>query len=333
MGMFKRVFSFFALLLIGAAVFVWVTKYVGLDEIWLLLKAFSGVEGFFILFLTVLMLALAALRWGAILRRQGYQVSIFHILRLYIASYSIVFFTPMVLFGAEIFRSYVIRSTHNVPLPNALLSNAIDRILEVTTDLLVIVVGFLLFLIWADAVSLKMTIIIFVVLSSCLAIIALFYMRSFQRKGILRIFFRHSRFSSAWHMERDLFTYFNWRNPALWEGLAYSGLKSTVALLRAWVLLLFLGKALPFTAALSVLAFQYMALFIPIPGSLGSHDALQAFGLQALGYSASLGPAFAVVTRSAEGLAALFGLVLLAGFSVMLIRTELYDRIRHFLTP
>jgi len=65
---------------------------------------------------------------------------------------------------------------------------------------------------------------------------------------------------------------------------------------------------------------------IPIPADLGSHEAIQAFAFNSLGFSASAGTAFALITRGAELILAMFGIMVLFHLGLELMKNTLFKK-------
>ena len=78
---------------------------------------------------------------------------------------------------------------------------------------------------------------------------------------------------------------------------------------------------------LSVLGFSYLAVMIPIPTALGSHEAIQTFAFGALGLGASAATAFTMIIRGAELIISLFGIIILFRLGVILIKNILFKKI------
>ena len=107
----------------------------------------------------------------------------------------------------------------------------------------------------------------------------------------------------------------------MWKGLALSLLRSSAALARTWFLILFLGKAIGLLPSVTVLALFYLALLIPIPAALGSHDAIQAFAFGHMGIGAHTGAAFALVIRVAELILAFVGAFFFLRVGTVLVKS------------
>ena len=306
----KRLLSFVVSLVVGGFLFAWVIERIGWEEIWSVLVEFSGLKGISIFSLTILILAIGAIRWRIILKSQGHDISFFRTLQI-----------------------YAVRSLHDVPFPKALASNFIDRILEMTVYIAFIFGGVLVFLFHTRVAPPQ---VVWIALGFTILVVgalAFFYFRSFQRKSILHMFIVRSKFQDMWEMEQEMFQFFHWNNPVLWKGLALSFLKSGVAFARAWLLVALLSKAIGPLTAFSVLAFQYIALIVPIPASLGAHDALQAFAFGAAGLGSSTGAAFAFLIRAIELVAALMGIFLLARIGIMLLRARVIETFNRIVKP
>src|SRR3989338_4528073 len=284
----KRLLAFVALLVLGIILFSSVLRFVGWDEIWSAIQGFWGGKGVLLILLTFLMLFVGAIRWSEILRHQGYRVSFWSLLKQYFGGFALSFFFPMAFFGSELFRAYALREFHEVPL------------------------------LW------------WILLASGMLALALlfFYLKSHRKESILRMFFPRLNDNNGFlEMEQEVLRFFRVRNRAFWEGLFLSFAKAAAALLRTFVLVAFLGGALGFFPALTITGFTFLSLLIPIPGQLGSHEALQVLSFQALGLEGHAGAAFAFLVRAAELVVALFALVLLLRMGAVLVRRLLVSRV------
>jgi len=94
--------------------------------------------------------------------------------------------------------------------------------------------------------------------------------------------------------------------------------------LRVWVLILFLGANVGLLHSFSILGFSYLSSMIPIPTSLGTHEAIQIGAFRSIGLPASMAAAFTLIIRAAEIILSLFGLVYLIrmGFN---LKNNIYE--------
>ena len=99
---------------------------------------------------------------------------------------------------------------------------------------------------------------------------------------------------------------------------------------RVWFLIIFLGKEISTLSALSILGFTYLAVMIPIPTALGSHEAIQTFAFGSLGLGASTATAFTMIVRGAELIIALTGVAILFQIGIILLKEALFKKLNNF---
>ncbi len=327
----KKVLFFLLTLLIGLWIFYFIIRTVGLESMKYAFSIFLGAKGIAVFGLTFLMLVIGVWKWKLVLKTQGHKVSLKELLGFRFSSFSMLFFAPMLVLGGDIFRSYALKEKKDVPWEKAMGSVIIDRILEWTCNLMIVLSGVVFFILKVGIIPHKFKVILFGSLIILIMGAVFFYIRSFRKKSILRIFMRRTKQNHFLDIEQEVFKFFKPKKIAMWKCLAISFFRSLIAVLRCWLVIMFLGKGLAVFPAISILGFYFLALLIPIPAALGSHDALQAFAFSALGLGAGSGAAFATIIRGAELAAALIGLVLLFRLGVGLIRDIFFKKIDIFL--
>jgi uncharacterized protein (TIRG00374 family) len=301
---------------VGVALFFVLLAGVGWQEVWASIKTFSIGEAAIAIVLTALFLFLGVVRWKKILKSQGQNIPLWDLWKMYVAGFSLLFFIPIVPFANELLRSTVLKEQHGVAFKKGVASVVIDRILEITSTLCVVVVGSAIFLFIGHSFShsLKtMAVAGFIVL--WIVFLTWLYIRLFQNKSVLRLFWRGNGASKE--IEQEICTFFSFTNIYFWQGLALSFARSFAGLLRVWAFILFLGKGVAFLPGVTILGFYYLGTLVPIPVALGLHDALQAVGFSAFGMGAGTGAAFAFLTRAIEVLFALGGLLFLFHFGFL----------------
>ena len=328
----KKVLLFFISLFIGIGLLFWIIRFVGWQEIKSAFLIFTGWHGVLIILLTFLMLLIGAWKWKMILKSQGYNLSHREILAPYFTCFSMIYLFPMVILGGEVFRAYILREKHKVPWGRALASVVIDKILEVTLFLIAILGGFTFFLFKIGLPPKNLAIILGGVLVVLIVAISFFYFKTFKKQSIVRPlikFFNRRKQPNGdiLEIERETFKFFKIKNRILWQGLGLAFLRVVVTWLRCWVLILFLGKSISLLPALSVLGFYYLAMMVPIPAALGSHEAIQVFSFGALGLGASIAPAFTMIQRGAELIMAFIGIVIFFKLGIGLFQTALFRKI------
>src|SRR3989344_966352 len=305
----KRVILFVGSLLVGLFLFGFLISGVGWQKVWEPLEAFSLFNALVIVLLTGAFLLVGVLRWQLVLRGQGCSIPFSSVWRPYLAGFSLSFFVPIIPFASEFFRASALGDLHKIEFDKGMASVLIDRILEVTSNLFVVIMGCVLFLFAERGIpySIK-TLGIICFVGIWFLVVSLLYIRIFQKRSVIRMFWRGK--GSMHDVEREVFLFFYLKNRFFWQGLFFSFVKSAIGLARVWALIFFLGKGFAAAAGVTILGFYYLAVLVPIPAALGSHEALQAVGFGIFGLGAGTGAAFALVVRAVEILFASLGLAL-----------------------
>ncbi|MDP3990839.1 MAG: lysylphosphatidylglycerol synthase transmembrane domain-containing protein [Candidatus Nealsonbacteria bacterium] len=328
----KRVIFFFISLLVGVVLLLWVTNTVGRQEIQSSFLIFTGWHGIVILFLSFLIILIGTWKWKSILKSQGYSLSLKQLFGPYLAGFSMGYLFQIILVGGEVFRSYILKEKHLVPWQKAAASVVIDKVLDGTGFFISILAGLIYFLLKIGLPPRDLGIIFGGVLFILFILIGVFYFKSFKKESIVRPIIKLFNTKSVVNgdileIEREAFSYFKFRNPAFWQGLGLSFLRVLITWLRCWILVLFLGKAIGFLPALSILGFYYIAMLIPIPADLGIHELIQVFGFSALGFEASIAPAFTMIQRGAQLILALAGIIIFFKLGIGLLRAFFFRKI------
>jgi len=324
----KKLFLLILSLLVGLALFVWILKMVGWQAIKDALMVFTGWQGLIILGLTVLMMILGTWKWKEILRGMGEDVPFKGLFGPYLAGFATMFLAPILVWGGEFFRSYVLKSREEITFTKGMASVIVDRILEWTVNLTVIFFGSLFFLLTIGLPPIKLMVIFGGAFIIFLSALAFFFFKSAKRESMLGFFLKNN--NQPFEVEKEIFNFFKFNKPALWKGVAISFLRASVMLLRAWLLISFLVKGIGFLPALSILGFSYLAVMIPIPTALGSHEAIQIFAFNSLALGGSAATAFTMIIRGAELLVAFFGLALFFRLGVIMLKGIIFKKIDRF---
>lgn len=322
-------------LLIGIGLFIWVGKIIGWKEIKNALLVFTGWKGLIIFSLTCLTAMIGNWKWKEVLKGEDVQISFRSLFNPYLSGFSIMFLAPILLWAGEIFRGYVLKKRNSVPWSKGLASVIIDRILEWTTNLTVIFLGVLIFLLTIGFLPKYLVIIfggIFLIFSLG---IFFFYFKAFKRESIVRLFlrttglenFNHS--STVLDIEKEIFIFFKFKKRSMWKALGLNFFRTAVMYFRAWLLIFFLGKEISALPVLSVLGFTYLSIMIPIPAALGSHEVIQTFTFNSLGLGVSTAAAFTMIIRGAELLVALLGVAILFRLGVIFLKDSLFKNIEN----
>lgn len=328
----KSILSFFISLIVGVGLLFWISRFIGWHETKSAFLIFTGWHGMIIVLLTVLMVLAGAWKWKVILKSQGYSLSNKEIIAPYLACFSLIYLFPMVVFGGEIFRGYVLGEKHNIPWTKAVSSVFIDKILEVTSFLITILAGVVYFLIKIGLPPQNLCVILGIFFAVCLVSIGFFYFKIFKKESIIhsfnRLFNPQKRIGGdLLGIEKEIFKFFKMKKKVFWYGLGLAFLRVAISWARCWILILFLGKSITLLPALTVLGFYYFAIMIPIPAALGSHEAAQFFAFNALGLGSGLVPAFTMIQRGAELIVVFVGMIIFFKLGTGLLQAFLFKKI------
>lgn len=326
----KKFFLFLISLLIGIGLLIWIIKFVGWQEMKSAFLVFTGWQGIVILILTLLILLTGTLKWKMILKSGGEDISFLDLFKMYLAGFSIMYFLPMVILGGEIFRGYVLKSKNSLHWSKGIASSIIDRILDWTAILIIVLFGVIFFLLTIGFPSKKIGIIFGGTFLFFLVGISLFYFKTFKRESIVKFFLRLFKpkylDKKPLAIEKEIFAFFNPKKTAFWQGFFLAFLGGGIFFLRTWVLISFLGENIGPLASLSVLGFSCLARMVPIPASLGSHEAIQVFVFESLGLGAGVATAFTMIIRGAELILALLGTFIFFRLGFKLLENGLFQK-------
>lgn len=326
----KKFFLFFISLLIGIFLFTLVLKFVGWSEIKKAFLVFTLWQGIMILVLTFAKIATATWKWKEILKAEGINLPFLKLLRVYLAGFSILYLFPTAFLGGEIFQSYVLKRKYSISWSKGMASSISDQILDWTTNLVVIFFGIIFFLFKISLLPKKMATIFFVLFSLALFGISYFYFKVFRKESILRFLFKHfnhnAKNTEALEIEKEIFNFFNFKKDSFWKGVSLALFEEALFLFRIWFLVNFFGKNIDFLSSLSILAFSYLAMMIPIPAVLGIHEGVQTFAFNALKLGVGLGTAFTMIIRGADIILALIGIVIFSRVGSELLGETLFKR-------
>ena len=322
----KKLLLFLVSLLIGLVLFFWVMETVGWNEIKKAFLVFTGWKGLVIFALTFLIMLAGNWKWKEILKSRGVDIPFFELFKSYLAGFSLMFLAPIIFWGGELFRGYVLKEKNSVPWAKGMGSVAIDRILEWTANLVIILIGSIFFVFLIDFPPLKLFAIFGGSFLIALAALGLFYFKCVKKESIIGFFLRNNK-NQPLDTEKEVFNFFDLKNPIMWKALGISFLRAGLMYLRTWALILFLGKNFGPLESLSILGFSYLAAMIPTPTSLGSHEAIQTFAFNSFNIGASTAAAFTMIIRGAELVFALAGIIIFFRLGIGLLKKALLTKI------
>lgn len=325
----KKLLIFFFSFLIGIELFSWVIKFVGWQEIKKAFLVFTGWQGMAILFLTLILLLVGVWKWKIILKSTGFNVSFSDLSGPYFAGFGIMYLFPMIFFGGETFRAFLLKKKNLLPLSKGMASVIIDRILDWTTNLIIIFFGAIFFLFKIGLPPKRLAIVFGGTFLFWLLGISFFYFKTLKRESMANFLLKFlgfkNRDSEPLEIEKEMFNFFKMKKKLFWEGISLAFFEEVIVFLKTWLLIFFLiGKNIGFLSTLSIDGFAYLAGMIPITAALGSHEVIQIFSFTSLGMGAATAVAFTLIFRGAELILALIGMVILYRLGIGLLRKTLF---------
>ncbi|MFH1401524.1 MAG: lysylphosphatidylglycerol synthase transmembrane domain-containing protein, partial [Parcubacteria group bacterium] len=308
----------------------WILKVVGWQEIKDSLRIFTGWKGFIIVFLTLVIALVNNWKWREILRGENIKISFGKLFSVYLAGYALMFLAPIIIWGGEILRGYLLKKKNFIPWSKGMASIVIDRIFEWTANLTVIILGICFFLSKISIIPRNLEVLFGILLFFFLAAIIYFYLKVFNKKSAIKSLAgflglkKIEEKSTLMETEKEIFLFFRIKNKFMWKALVLSFLHAAAMLARIWLAIVFLGKSIGLVQSLSILGFNYIAVMIPIPAALGSHEAIQTLVFSALGLGRSNATAFAMIVRGAEIMLSLSGVAILFKLGVDFVKKLLF---------
>lgn len=322
---FKQKILLFFSLILGLIVFLWFGKIVGWEEIKESFSIFNIYQAIFILFLSFSVIFIGNWRWKEIIKDSGEDVSFWPIFKIYLGGYAMMYLLPIIVWGGEGYRVYRLSRDNDISWQKSFSSVFIERILEWTANIIVILLGIIFFLFNFYLPSKELIIIFGASLFVFISFIGYFYFKAIGKKSIIRQICKKflkkeiKDDNSFLTVEKDVFNYFDFKNKAFYKGMGISFLRAFVMQTRAWILIFFLGSITGFLPSLSILGFTYLSAMIPIPTALGAHEALQYFAFGSLGIPVSIVTAFTMIIRGAEVIISSIGIIFIikTGFNFL----------------
>jgi len=311
--MIKTLLLFLLSILFGGIIFVYVGNTFGWDFILSSFKIFLNLEGFLIIILSFFIAFLGALRWKKIIGEKS--ISNNELFKIYIGGFSVMYLFPMVILGSEFFRASLLEHKEKIGWDKALASVFIERIIEWTINIIVIITGVLYFFYAIQKPSQNLAIIFAVSIAITLIIFITIYFYIFKKKSFLRnILLKTNKGnyeeSLAIKVEKIVFEYFDIKNINLWKGYFLSILKVLAMLLRIWLIIFFLNNILGFMESFSILGFSFLSTLIPIPAALGIQELIQAFAFENLNINLGVSNGFSMLLRAGDVIVSITGFVL-----------------------
>lgn len=317
-------------LILGLVIFIQLGRVIGWQEIGRAFAVFTGWQGLVIVALSFLVAIVGNWRWKEILKDSGINVPFNTLFKIYLGGYSMMYLMPILIWGGEAFRVYGLTKAKGIPWRKTFASVIIERILEWTINILIIFLGLAFFLYNVYLPPKELLIIFGASLVFFVSMISYFYIKALGKKSIIkqivkRFWKKEVRDDNSFiAVENEVFEYFKW-GKSFNKGIALSLLRVFIMQLRVWILIVFLGNMIGFFPSVSILGFTYLSSMIPIPTSLGSHEAIQYFAFSSLGLLGSMATAFTMILRASEIIVSSVGMVFLLRTGFKLAESKIFN--------
>ena len=310
-----------ALLVVGAAILVWLILHIGLATLTGQLQKL-GLNVLWVLLPSVAMYVLEALGWRATLGRHAPKVPFDRLFLIRMAGEAVNFTTPAAYLGGEPMKAYLL-SRYEVPLVEGLASVVTAKTIMTLAEVLFILMGIGLGLtllnrsnevIGAAVVGLSMLAFgvgLFLAVQRRGLFVGL--LRLIERLG-LRIEWLKKREDKLQALDEAISRFYTQDKRGFARAFLFFFFGWAVESVEVYFILYFLGQSID---ALTAFALAALAMFVKggtafIPASIGGQEAGTLLLLVAFGYDEGVGIAFAIVRRLREIFWIAFGLLALA---------------------
>ncbi len=289
----------------------WAARQVPWAATWQAIRRFSPWALAALVGLNALILWLFALRWWWLLRLAGHPVGWTRLTAYRLAAFSVSYFTPGTQFGGEPLQVWALHRREGVPLPTALATVGLDKLIEVLGNFAFLGLGLA---VWAGAGLARPA--AWGAVAGLVLAVGGYLTAVCQGQGLLghltaSRWGRLARLAQHGHQAEQAAG----RLCAQRRGLALGGLALSLPTWAALVaeygfLTSGLGLHLNLGEVLVVMTAARLAFLLPLPGGLGALEAGQLLAAQALGYPPAVGMALALIVRMRDLTVGALGLVL-----------------------
>ena len=251
------------------------------------------------------------LRWALILRRSGHQVPFFRLVFYRLGANAVSYLTPGPQFGGEPLQVHWLSCSHGLPLDAAAASVAVDRLLELTANLcLLLLMGIVLLQGHYFDSSAQIPILASIGLMGMAAAALCWVMASgrtpltrMARFGTERFGLRGRGLSAVQFLERaekQAASILNAPARVLLLYGACAGIQWVLMLSEFWFIYHVMGVSLSYMQLFALMGAARLAFLLPLPGALGALETGQLVVLTTLGLDPVSGMAACLTMRARD---------------------------------
>jgi uncharacterized protein (TIRG00374 family) len=315
----KQLLLFFA----GLIIFIYVFNKLSGDALTLIQSNFS--LKYFLIYIGITIFAILPLvwRWEIILKGHKHHISFWKLLKIQIAGYAVSYVTPAARVGGEPLRIYMLKKECDVDYKTGTVTVILDRYMELLGTIFFGVIGLIL-LLFIPEIGSKLKIILGGVIIFSLTILAIFYHRLNQNKGvfskIFTIFLTKKRMKKMSPTLKDIDNkmsnfIIHHKKEFIISFLFYC-LSGFLFLIEFKYLLLIFGVETNLLEIILIVVVLGAANFIPLPMALGSLEAGQSSLFHLLKSDGSIGFALSLIHRIRGLTISLIGFLIIMKFSL-----------------
>ncbi|PIT87190.1 MAG: hypothetical protein COU31_04230 [Candidatus Magasanikbacteria bacterium CG10_big_fil_rev_8_21_14_0_10_40_10] len=305
----KKVILFFLSLIVGVALFIAVFRYIGVEAFKEAFKSFSWWTIGVVAVLAYAQTFVGIYRWKLILRAQGDNVTIKQLVAPKFAGLTVSYLTPGPNVGGEPVSAYFLKRNAGIGYSKGFASILVDKILDFTYPIPFLIAAMVYAFFKYDISWQAIGVFVFTLLV-LIVLLAVFYVQTYRGIGffssVIRVLRLHrfkrmqKMIDKMLHFEELIIKFFNHQKELFAKGLILSLIGGIIVLLQFVIVLISLGIEANIVQILMMMVFMILSSFMPIPAGLGSYEAGQVIVFSALGYTASIGVAFALILRAVE---------------------------------
>ncbi|PCJ66946.1 MAG: hypothetical protein COA58_05700 [Bacteroidetes bacterium] len=298
----KTIINTVVFLLIGATIFYFAVVNQDTDSIWEQIKSANPIWIIIAMVCGILSHLARALRWNILLQPMGYKATLAGSFHAVILGYLVNMAVPR---AGEIARPAVLSKLENIPFNKLVGTVVVERVVDLLITLVIAVIIFIAqFDVIADFFNNlfsdinSTTAIIYLAVALFIIIIGFIVYKKRERIYQLPIVGKLKSFIEG--LLDGVKTIFKLKQNGLF--LFYSLFIWVMYFLMSYFIFFALEGTshLGISAGLTVLLFGTAAMIIPIPGGLGTYEAMVPAGLALYGIGGILGKSFAILTHSLQ---------------------------------
>jgi hypothetical protein len=293
----------------------WALKDIDWSAVWAALSRLALWQIVILVSINIVVLFFFSIGWWLILRTQGWPIPLWRLTAYRVAAFGVSYFTPGPQFGGEPLQVFLLQRNHGLPGSSAVAAIALDRVLEVLINFLILAVGIILigqWNLWPGSQGVALT----GVGALSILIITWGWFTWHGHLPLTRLLKRFplkpEYFLRAITLVEDSerrVAEFCQTNPKIILAVVLLSLFNwLLVLIEYWLGMYFLGLALSPQQLITAVTINRLAFLAPLPGGLGALEGSQVLAMTVLGLDPAIGVSEGLIIRARDVLTGLIGL-------------------------